>query len=153
SHMRLFIAGAKTTGHAAAQIIKLTRSSHSPCATLAIMFAVAGATSIRSACSVSAMCCGSEDSTRSNVSVRTLRPESATNVSGVTNFVASRVITTDTPAPTCTSLLTTSATLYAAIPPQTATMISRPPSALSAASVIELNLTAQAQRREENQLQ
>src|SRR5688500_15212472 len=33
---------------------------------------------------------------------------------------------TVTPAPSCTSLLTTSATLYAAIPPQTATMSSRP---------------------------
>ena len=54
--------------------------------------------------------------------VRTGRPDRASNVSGVTNFCASAVMATVTPAPSWTSLETTSATLYAAIPPQTATI-------------------------------
>ena len=47
---------AARTGHAAAQTIRLTRSSHRPWATFAMMLLVAGATSIRSARSVSPMC-------------------------------------------------------------------------------------------------
>src|SRR5665213_1695445 len=123
--MRLFIAGANTTGHAAAQTIRLTRSSHKPCATLAMILLVAGATSIKSARSVRAICCGSALSIRSNVSVCTRLAERASKVKGAMNFCASAVMQTVTPAPSWTSLLTTSATLYAAMPPQTATITSR----------------------------
>src|SRR5262245_17316637 len=90
-----------------------------------MMSAVAGATSINWAFSVSPMCWGSEELGRSQVLVRTGRPDSAWNVSAPTNFVADSVITTVTPTPCWTSLETTSATLYEAMPPQTAMMISR----------------------------
>ena len=46
-----------------------------------------------------------------NVLVCTGRPVSASNVFGPTSFVADRVITTDTPAPAWTSLLTRAAVL------------------------------------------
>src|SRR5213082_3085608 len=82
-HMRLFMAGAKTTGQAAAQTMRETRSSVRPWAILAMMLVVAGATSMRSARSVREMCWGSEDSTRLKVLVRTGRPERASKVRGV----------------------------------------------------------------------
>src|SRR5436309_102706 len=44
AHIRLFIAGANSTGHAAAHTIRLTRSSVIPCAIFARMLLVAGAT-------------------------------------------------------------------------------------------------------------
>src|SRR4051812_1451731 len=112
---------------------------------------VPGATNIKSARSVRPMCWGSLVSIKSNVSVRTLRPERASKVRGVMNFWASAVITTETPAPVWTSLLTTSATLYAAIPPQTATMISRPFRVSLISADIKAMLTATTPRRHERQ--
>src|SRR5258706_14332054 len=67
--MRLFMLGQKTTGQAEALIIRLTRSSVRPWATLASRLAVGGAISIRAARSVSEMCWGSEESSKLKMSV------------------------------------------------------------------------------------
>src|ERR1043165_3262525 len=111
SHIRLFIDGQKTTGQAEALIMRLTRSSVRPWATLARRFAVAGATSIKSARSVREMCWGSEESRRLKISVWTGRAERGWKGNGVMKFLAAFVMQTVAPAPGWTSLEQMSADL------------------------------------------
>src|SRR5881394_2957198 len=111
SHIRLFMAGQKMTGQAEALVIRLTMSSQRPWETLAMMLAVAGAMSIRSARSVREMCWGSEESRRLKASVWTGRALRAWKVRGVMNFWESGVMTTVTPAPRWISLEQRSADL------------------------------------------
>ena len=63
-----FIAGAKRTGALAAIITVVRRSSAMPDATFPMIFAVAGATTIRSAFSARSMCDIFDSCVRSNIS-------------------------------------------------------------------------------------
>ena len=75
--MPSFIAGANNTGAFVAQIAQLNISSHMPLATFPIIFAVAGATSTRSAFSAKEICAASHSSGNLNKSaVTTFWPES-----------------------------------------------------------------------------
>src|SRR3984957_16658773 len=96
-----------------------------PCAKWARMSAVAGATSSRSVRWATAMCSmalstlAGAASSAANISVMTFLPVSAAKVSGVMNSCAERVITTCTSSFSCCRRRTSSAALYAAIPPVT----------------------------------
>src|SRR5437660_250870 len=125
AHMASFIAGATTTGQRAASTVAATRSSAWPLASRATRSAVAGATSATCAQSPSSTC-GSGGPAGANRSVWTGRPDRPWNVAGPTNRVAAAVIATRTSQPAWTSRETTSATLYAAIPPETSTATRRP---------------------------
>src|SRR5215831_5195167 len=114
------MAGATTTGQRAASTVAATRSSACPWVRRATRSAVAGATSATRAQSPSSTC-GSGGPSAANRSVWTGRPVRPWNVAGPTNRVAAAVIATRTSHPAWTRRETTSATLYAAMPPDTRT--------------------------------
>src|SRR5215472_185182 len=125
AHIASFMAGATTTGQRAASTVAATRSSACPWVRRATRSAVAGATSATRAQSPSSTC-GSGGPSAANRSVWTGRPVRPWNVAGPTNRVAAAVIATRTSHPAWTSRETTSATLYAAMPPDTSTATRRP---------------------------
>ena len=97
-HMPLFIAGAITMGRGVASSVVEIRSSAMPLAILAMILAVAGATTTRSgSCASEMWWMGSEGS--SNRPTATGSLVSARKVSGPTNSVACLLITTLTRAP------------------------------------------------------
>ena len=99
AHIWRFIAGAIAIGAAVARHTVVSRSSASPAARRAITFAVAGATSTRSAQRASSMWPMPASARSSSSSVCTGLPDTAWKVSGVMNACAPRVITTRTRAP------------------------------------------------------
>ena len=107
SHMPVFIAGATTIGAFVASRVEESRSSAIPCAIFARTFAVAGATTTRSA-AASEMCPGFQSRGSSKRSHSTGLRESVWNVSGVTNARACSVITTCTSSPRFTRSRTSS---------------------------------------------
>ena len=106
--MPVFIAGATTTGAFVARSVEESRSSARPCAIFARMFAVAGATTTRSAAAASEMCPGFQSCGSAKRSLSTGLRESVWNVSGVTNARACSVITTCTSSHRFTSRRTSS---------------------------------------------
>ena len=121
------IAGAMSRGQREARAVTESMSSARPCASFAIVLAVAGATASRSASSAKptcAICVGNAppDSERHRF-VYTGRPLTAANVSELTKRCAASVSTTSTRAPACVSLLARFTALYAAMLPQTPRMI------------------------------
>ena len=113
-HMTSFMDGASSIGwcdQSMADAMRLTTSSARPAASRASMSMVHGAISMVSAALARLTCCGSCDSMCSQGLVYTGRPDNAWKVSGATNRVADSVMTTVTSMPSCTSLLTTCATL------------------------------------------
>src|SRR5690606_4751102 len=113
------IAGHRVIGAAVARHRVLTRSSASPCASFAMVLAVAGATSTRSAQRASSMWPMAASAAASHSEVRTGRPDSAWKVCTPTKRCALSVIATCTCAPASPSRRTSSAALYAAMPPHT----------------------------------
>ncbi len=95
----MFIAGASNTGHGAARMEVVTASSPMPARMRAMRFAVAGATMKRSAERPSSRCPKMASPLLLNRSLITGWPVSAWKVTGVTNSVALRVMTTRTQAP------------------------------------------------------
>ena len=98
-HMPVFMAGARRIGALVARTVVDSMSSAIPQAILAMMLAVAGAMTNRSAAFASAMCSTSQVSGRANVSVTTGWLERVSKVSGATNSVAFLVMMTWTAAP------------------------------------------------------
>src|SRR5262249_45420762 len=118
------MAGAMTTGAVVAKKSVERKSSARPFANLAITSAVAGATTSASIDCATAMCSTADSMLGSwapspNRSVMTFSPLRAAKVSGRTNSCAARVITTWTRTLRSCSRRTSSAALYAAIPPAT----------------------------------
>ena len=111
SHMFTFIAGASSTGPRPASTTAASRSSAIPAARRAMLSAVAGAITTRSASSARRMWPISASLPRSKRSRDTGLPDSACSVSGVMNWVAASVMTTRTEAPALTSNLQSSAPL------------------------------------------
>ena len=101
--MRVFMAGAMSLGQLQASTVVVSISSARPWASLAQIFAVAGAISTRSVRSARAMCSTWCGKFRSKVSTMTRRPVSCSKVRGAINSVAWRVITVSTAAPSFTS--------------------------------------------------
>ncbi len=99
------------TGAVIASIVVVSISSATPSAAFARMFAVAGATSTRSAQSASAICATFQCCTGAHISTVTGLPLISRKVSSVTNSVASFVMTTRTSAPALRRRLTTSTAL------------------------------------------
>ena len=123
-HICASIAGAITSGAAVASTNDVSASGASPCTSRAIRSAVAGASTTASATSATSTCSTwprilPTDSIGSSKrgfwsphsSVTTGLPESAWNVSGVTNSHAALVITTRTVAPRSRSRRTSSQAL------------------------------------------
>jgi hypothetical protein len=125
AHIRRFIAGAAHTGASVARHSVLSRSSARPAASRARQSALAGAISTSSAQRASSMWPIAASAASSQSSVRTGRPDSAWKVSGVTKRRAPALITTCTSAPCSRSWRTSSAALYAAMPPVTPSRIRR----------------------------
>ncbi len=135
SYMRLFIAGAITSGQSAASAQLLSRLSARPAASLAIVFAEAGAikyTSARATSSrwLSGACSGSgcpgnapRAGSRSNSLTSTGAPVSASNDAAPTNRLLAGVCTTLTACPAPVARRTSSSALYAAMPPLTPSRI------------------------------
>jgi hypothetical protein len=117
--MFTFIAGASRIGARVASTTAASRSLAMPAAMRAMKSAVAGATTTMSASSASRMWPISASDAGSNRSSATAAPDSVCSVSGVMKRVAASVITTRTVAPAFTYRRTSSAALYAAIPPVT----------------------------------
>ena len=127
-YIRGFMAGQNTAGPENARYRVESRSSARPFAAFAMIFAVAGRSSMRSA-SLAKEIWGMEwASASSNVSVCTRSQVSAAKVSGVTKFCALAVITVMTRAPSRTRLLAYPAALKTAIPPLTPRRITLPSS-------------------------
>jgi hypothetical protein len=108
------MAGATSSGQRSrgrASAVRLTISSARPCASRAIMSALAGAISIASAARLVLMCCMALGAAASHWLSTTGRPDSACSVTGVMNCVAASLISTCTSAPALTSRRTSSATL------------------------------------------
>ena len=126
-HMAWFIAGASSTGAWLARQSVLNNPSARPAVNDAMKFAVAGATSTRSAQRANSMWPIAASAPSSQRSSRTRRPDTAWNVSGDTNLPAPGVITTCTCAPFSRSRRTISGLLYAATPPVTPRRIRIPP--------------------------
>ncbi len=99
------------TGAFVARYSELRKSSAMPAANLPMMFAVAGATSSSWIDEASAMCSMSAFAPRSNWLVITRCRVMASKVSGPTNSVAARVITTVTSWPAFCRPRTTSTAL------------------------------------------
>ena len=118
-HMAAFMAGTKAIGVRLAQISVLARSSAMPRAALAIRLAKTGKTSSRSLSRLTSMCGIGPLGPGCHSVVSTGEPVSASNVRGVTNFVACSVMTTRTWAPARISARAVSQLLYAAMPPET----------------------------------
>ncbi len=117
SHISTFIAGASMSGQRRARHSADSRSSASPCATFAMKSALAGATTMRSRSRESSMCAMLSATRLSHRSVHTGCPDSACIVTGVMNRVAASVMATRTSTPARASSRTSSAALYAAMPP------------------------------------
>ena len=103
-HILTFMAGATMTGAVVARYKVERKSEAVPLANLAIVSAVAGATSNASIDCATPICSTEEpevpaDAPSANISVMTFFPESAAKVSGRTNSCAARVITTCTSTP------------------------------------------------------
>ena len=94
SYIALFIAGAKKIGDVTASSVVVSMSSAMPAAALAMMFAVAGAMSTRSAKRARAMCSTFQCAGSSHMSSDTGCPVISRKVSGVTKWAASFVMTT-----------------------------------------------------------
>ncbi|OIQ65374.1 hypothetical protein GALL_530670 [mine drainage metagenome] len=120
SHISRFIAGAYNTGLPAASRRVESRSSANPCAARAMVCAVAGATTMRSAARANSICAMALGTRTSHRSVNTGRPDKAWKVASPTKRLAASVSTTCTVAPALTSSRVSSADLYAATPPVTA---------------------------------
>ena len=97
--MRVFMAGAISTGPSKARCTEPSSPSPRPAAILAIVLADAGATSMRSARRASSRWPYPGRSSAPNRSMPTGRPESAAKVAGPTKRRAARVMTTVTPWP------------------------------------------------------
>src|SRR5690606_26270740 len=119
SHMRWFIAGATASGASVARQTVLTRSSAKPCASLAMVLAVAGATTTRSAQRASSRWPIAASAVASHSELRTVRCDTAWKLCGSTKRCAASVIATWTSAPASRRRRTSSTALYAAIPPHT----------------------------------
>ena len=117
SHISVCIAGANTTGQRAVSRVLVSRSSARPWAALASRSAVAGATTTRSA-SLPIRTCGTSW-TSDQTSVVTGCPDSAAQVAAPTKRSADPVGTTRTAWPLSVSRRSSSAALYAAMPPLT----------------------------------
>ena len=111
SSIAVFMEGATSFRHLAARTTVVSMSSAIPCAILAMMSAVAGATRIRSASFATDICFTLNSKSRSKVSTIHLEPVSVSNVSGVINFVAFSVMMTCTFAPALCRALATLAIL------------------------------------------
>ena len=98
SHIRTFIAGARSTRLSVARSSVLARSSATPWASLAIRSAVAGATTTRSALRDSSIWPISASAVRSKSARCTVSPASAETLSGVTNSAPPSVSTGTTSA-------------------------------------------------------
>src|SRR5882672_7346941 len=118
-HIFPFIAGAIKIGARVASAIAASGWLANPCASSAMMLAVAGAIKRRLARSAKSMWPGRQLSFSSKKLVITGFLESVCKVSGEMNSVASCVITTKTSWPCLTKRLASSADLYAAIDPVT----------------------------------
>ena len=105
------MAGQTIFGQAVASRTVLSRSSASPQAALARMFAVAGATTSRSAQLARAICSTLCSPRLSHMETAAGLPLISEKSSGETNFVACSVITTRISAPRLRSLLTRSTAL------------------------------------------
>src|SRR5690606_5896274 len=117
SHISVCMAGAYSTGQRAVSRVLVSRSSAMPTAARASRSAVAGATTTRSA-SCPIRTCGTSYA-RDQTSSATGCPESASQVAAPTNRSAAAVGTTVTRWPASVSSRSSSAALYAAIPPAT----------------------------------
>jgi len=133
SHIWRFMAGATSSGQSRARTSVVSRSSARPPASLARKSAEAGATSSASASRDRSMCAMLLATRGSHWSVNTSFPESAWKVTGVTKCVAASLITTCTEAPSLISSRTSSAALYAAMPPVMPRTMRFPASSMSAA--------------------
>ena len=111
SSIPVFMAGETSFGHLAARTVVVSMSSAMPWAILAMTLAVAGATRMTSAFLASAIWVTSNLKSRSKVSTMHLWPVSVSNVMGVMNWVAFRVMMTSTSAPSLRSALATFAIL------------------------------------------
>ena len=92
--MPVFIAGATAIGARVARRVAVSRLSAMPKRIFASVFAVAGATTTRSAHSASEMCSGFHCAGAANWSISTGLRESVWKVSGRTNSPAAGVMTT-----------------------------------------------------------
>ena len=110
-HMFTFMAGASSTGARVASATVVTRSSASPCASGASVWAVAGATTKASAQSARAMWSISPSSEGSKTCVRTGAPVRLWSTSGVTKWSASGVAMQRTACPARRRARTSSGTL------------------------------------------
>ena len=111
-HISVSIAGATSTGARVPSAVSASRSSASPCASRARVWAVAGAMASRSASAASLTCgmpCGTPRA--ANRSVCTVPGVSAAKVAAVTKRAPAAVRITSTCAPCCTSALTSAAAL------------------------------------------
>ena len=117
SHICLFIAGATNKGQFLAKHNVDSKSSARPCTNLAINSAEAGAIKIASASRLSSMCGMPFAIEESHIPINTGLPDNACMVIGVINLVADSVITTVTSKLALTNRRTSSADLYAAMPP------------------------------------
>ena len=117
--MLWFMAGAASTLQVHAITVVVSMSSAIPFAILPSTFAVAGATSTKSACFARATCSTENSKFRSKVSIRHLFPVKVSNVVAVIKLVACSVISTWTLQWSFFNILATLGILYAAIPPVT----------------------------------
>src|SRR4051794_2316332 len=117
SHISVCMAGANSTGQRAVSRAAVSRSSARPWAARASRSAVAGATTTRSACWPNRTC--GTDGTSAKTPVRTGCPDSASKVAAPTNSSAAGVGRTRTECPVSVSRRSSSALLYAAMPPAT----------------------------------
>ena len=99
SYILVSIAGAMTTGALVASTVQHSISSEIPAASLAMILAVAGATTTMSADLARETCSILNSEAKSNISVTTGLPVSALKVIADTNWTASLVIITFTLAP------------------------------------------------------
>ena len=117
-HISTFIAGASTNAHLRAEAISVIKLSAKPCASLAMVFAEAGAISIKSAARVALMC-----AMLPLFSLKTGLPLNASKVCADTNPLAALDNATVTSCPSFFNKRTSSQDLYAAMPPVTANKI------------------------------
>ena len=129
SHISGCMAGTRMIGELAALTTFVNKSSARPDAILAMRSAVAGAITIPSAVLANEIC-GTLD-TFFHKSSCTSRPESASQVALPTKFRLERVGITVTRKPTSCRRRNKSADLYAAIPPPTPRISSRPRGGMS----------------------
>ena len=105
------MAGATSSGALDATTVVVKGSSAIPMASLAMVWTVAGATTMTSACRASSTCSTAYSESASKASVTTGRWVRLRKASGVTNCVAPRLIMVSTNAPACVSLLARSRAL------------------------------------------